>query len=351
MAIRASYKWPSRLPGSGGLSRRALLLLGPSVLSAQKAETIAFDLSLVDDAAVPNELFFVREHFPPPVGPSSAGWKVTVSGAVASATALSFDDLIALPRRTLPVTIECAENTAGGGLVSHAEWTGCSLAAALERASPTSAARFVRLSGADGFGHTIPLAKALHPDTLLVNAMNGEKLPVSHGFPIRAIVPGWYGMPSVKWLDRVEVLVDEPAAGPGYLRQTRSLLAGTRAGDPVSLGNVKSVFSRPMDGAILTRRGRFVVRGLGWAGEQRLRSVEVSIDGGKTWRPARLDGKSAPYAWVGWSWDWMISAPGEVELMVRASDDLGRRQPQERDASRVDSYEWDAWQSIRVTVL
>jgi DMSO/TMAO reductase YedYZ molybdopterin-dependent catalytic subunit len=328
------------LPGSGRLSRRALLLGAAATLQGQKAETTAFDLSLLDDPAVPNELFFVREHFPQPAALSSAGFKIAVGAA-----SVSFDDLVALPRRILPVTIECAENPVGGGLVSHAEWTGCSLSAVL----PKTEARFVRLTGADGFSHTIPIAKALHPDTLLATNMNGEKLPTQHGFPVRAIIPGWYGTGSVKWLQRIELLASEPAAA-GYVRQTRSLLAGVSEEGAVMEGGVKSVFSRPMDGAILSKRGRFVVRGAAWAGEQRVRTVEVSVDGAKTWQPARLEPNPPPYSWVRWSWDWKIAAAGEFELSVRATDDKARTQPQERASNRIDNYEWDAWQTIKVVV-
>jgi DMSO/TMAO reductase YedYZ molybdopterin-dependent catalytic subunit len=339
MAIRVSYKWPSRLPGSSRLSRRALLLGAAAKVQGQKAETTAFDLSLLDDAAVPNELFFVREHFPQPAALSAAGWKIAVDAGV-----ISLDDVLALPRRTLPVTIECAENPAGGGLVSHAEWTGCSLSAVL----PKTDAPFVKLTGADGFSHTIPIAKALHPDTLLATNMNGEKLPAQHGFPIRAIIPGWYGTGSVKWLQRIELLTAEPAEA--YVRQTRSLLAGVSNEGAVREGGVKSVFSRPMDGAILTKRSRFIVRGVAWAGEHQVRGVEVSVDGSKTWQPAHLEPNPPPYTWVRWSWEWKIAAAGEFDLAVRATDDQGRTQPQERASNRIDNYEWDAWQTIRVLV-
>src|SRR5206468_3324474 len=129
----------------------------------------------------------------------------------------------------------------------------------LARASPGAEARFVKLSGADGFSRAIPLEKAMHPDTLIAHNMNGEKLRVKHGFPLRAVVPGWYGMDSVKWLRSVEVLAgDIPAQS--YFRQVRSLLAGARPDGPVTAMNVKAAFSRPLDGAILTGR-RFAVHG------------------------------------------------------------------------------------------
>src|SRR5947209_15091493 len=143
-------------------------------LRAQKAEVSSFDFSLLDEGTTPAELFFVREHFPAP-SLSSAGWVFSVSGAISNPLKMPFDDLAGLPLRALPVTIECAENPVGGGLISHAQWSGVSLGSLLEKARPGADARFVRLSGADGYSRTIPLAKAMHPDTLLAYQMNDEK--------------------------------------------------------------------------------------------------------------------------------------------------------------------------------
>ncbi len=351
MGTRASYKWRSKWPGDGGrplLSRRALLASAfVSVASAQKAEVSNFDWSLLDEPAVPAELFFIRDHFPAP-NVSSAGWKLSVVGAVADRVEISLDDLGTLPRKTLPVTIECAENPVGGGLVSHAIWAGFSLSAVLERSRPTPDARFVRLAGADGFSRAIPIEKALDPNILLATSMNGEKLPVSHGFPLRAVIAGWYGMDSVKWLRKIEVLASE-TDNTGYERLTRSLLLGTRPAGPVSSMNIKSAFSRPLDGAILTGR-RFIIRGAAWAGENRVRRVEVTADG-KSWQSARLGSEPQPYSWAQWTYEWRIPVAGQYDLTVRAEDDRGRRQPAERAADRADEYESNAWQTVRVTVL
>src|SRR5436853_5925555 len=186
----------------------------------------------------------------------------------------------------------------------------------------------------------------MHPDTLIAHRMNDEKLPVNHGFPLRAVVPGWYGMDSVKWLRAVEVLAGE-APEQGYVRQVRSLLTGRRPAGPVTLMNVKSAFSRPLDGAILMGR-RFAVRGAAWAGENRVRQVEIKIelssDAGKAWQAARLLSVPQPYAWVHWSYDWNIRQAGSYELAVRAIDDRGREQPADRPSERIDDYEWNAWQ-------
>jgi DMSO/TMAO reductase YedYZ molybdopterin-dependent catalytic subunit len=338
------------------LSRRAFL--GGSLAAAAWAqqpapqpEISALDLSLLDAGLTPRESFFVREHFPQPTV-SAHGWTLQVNGAVATPAEISYDDLLREPRKTLPVTLECAENPVGGGLVSHAEWSGVALSSLLERAQPAAEARSVRLVAADGFQRTIPLEKAAHADTLLAHVMNGERLPEKHGFPLRAIVPGWYGMDSVKWLQRVEVLNEDvnTATGRDYLRLTRSMLLGVRPAGRVAAMNVKAAFSRPAAGAILTGR-KFTVRGAAWAGENRVRSVEVSVDAGKSWDPARLESEAQPYAWTYWAYGWKAPGAGMHELVVRAGDEAGRVQPAERARDRADNYEQDSWQSIRVTVI
>jgi DMSO/TMAO reductase YedYZ molybdopterin-dependent catalytic subunit len=316
-------------------------------LPAQKAEVGSFDFSLLDSWTTPADLFFVRDHFATP-RVSSAGWKLSVGGAVKNPLAISYDNLIGRARKVLPVTLECAENPSAGGLVSHAEWTGVRLAAVLQQAQPAPEASFVRMSGADGYSRSIPIAKAMHPDTLIAHQMDGEKLRLSHGFPLRAIIPGWYGMDSIKWLRDIELLIGD-CPEQDYQRQVRSFLTGTRRAGPVTAINVKSAFSRPMDGAILTSR-RFVVRGAAWAGANRVSLVEISTDGGKSWAAARLSSDPVPYAWAFWSYNWKIDGAGFHDLAVRATDDTGQRQPAERVSDRVDGYELNAWQAIRVTV-
>lgn len=347
----AYYKWLSKLPGDGGqigLTRRLFLASAVApALSAQKPELSNFDLSLLDRPATPNDLFFVREHFPTP-SVTSAAWTLKVSGAVAAPFEIPLDDLAVRPQKRVGVTLECAENPVSGGLVSHAEWTGLSLASLLKTARPVAEASTVRLTGTDGFSRAIPLAQAMGPDSLLALTMNGEKLPVNHGFPVRAIIPGWYGMDSVKWLRSIDVVLGEPPS-QDYAREVRSLLLGRQRAEAVTAMNVKSTFSRPLDGAILFGR-RFTLRGAAWAGENRVRRVDVSIDGGGSWRPALLESEAKPYAWVCWSHEWKIAGPGLYQLSVTATDDRGREQPAERPSNRLDDYEWNQRQLIQVTV-
>jgi DMSO/TMAO reductase YedYZ molybdopterin-dependent catalytic subunit len=354
-----------------GLVTASTALICPSRLAAQagntasprKAEISQFDLSLLGECHTPNELFFVREHLPAP-SIAAENWRLEIAGAVANPFVISYEELLLQPRQTLAATLECAENPAGGGLVSHAEWVGVSLRKLLEKAAPLDDARFVRLHGFDGnpsggvsYFRSIPLEKAMHPMTLLAHRMNGERLPMEHGFPLRAIVPGWYGMDWVKWLRQVEVNREDDAAQPsaaGYVRQVRSMLRGSRTEGPVREICVKSVFSRPMDGAILRGR-RFVIRGAAWTGEGSVQQVEISTDGGGTWHTAPLSasGCGAPqaYAWVLWAYDWTIPGPGEYSLVARAKDDKGRFQPAERPSERLDPYESNQWNRIGVTVV
>ncbi|MCI0422479.1 MAG: sulfite oxidase [Acidobacteria bacterium] len=330
---------------------------------SRKAEISSFDLSLLDDWLNPNDLFFIRDHFPAPAQ-SSSQWKLSLAGAVANPFEVTYEELLQQPRKTLAVTLECAENPVGGGLVGNAEWTGVSLALLLEKARPLPAAGFVRLSGADRdsvggacYVRTIPLSKALHADTLLVHRMNGEKLPDAHGFPLRAVVPGWYGMDSVKWLQKIELLTErgtDAVPEHSYLRRVQLPGTGQAATEPVTAMNVKAVFSRPLDGAILVGR-RFVVRGAAWAGENRVERVEVSTDGGHAWQEALVNtpGQTGlqAYSWVFWEFDWKIPASGRHELVVRATDELGRTQPAIRPAGKLDAYEQTAYQRVQCTVL
>lgn len=336
----------------GVVGGASVLCVRRSWSQAAKPEISSLDLSLLDEWLTPNSLFFVRDHSPAPTI-SSDTWKLSVGGAVGAPFEIPYDDLVQQPRKTLAVTLECAENPPGGGLVSHAEWSGVSVATLLARAQPRPEAGTVRLRGADGYSRTIPMAKALHPDTLLALTMNGERLPAAHGFPVRAVVAGWYGMDSVKWLQTLEVLHrEEDASGTRAYRRLESGVGGVRDAGPVTAMDVKSVFSRPADGAILIGR-RFTVRGAAWAGERKVATVEVSTDGGSSWEAARFSvGRPAPqpYAWVHWEYDWRISGPGSYELLCRATDDSGRVQPARRPADRADDYGLNTCQTVRVSV-
>src|SRR5437588_11659314 len=220
----------------------------------------------------PNRLFFVRNHFEVPAL-ELTGWRLHVGGCVAQAKTWSWDELGSLPERTVFATVECAGNGRsflkphvhgvqwGAGAIGHAEWTGVPLKAVLEQAGIKPGALEVLFEGWDSgsesdhpeemcFARSLPLAKALHPDTLLAYRMNGELLEPVHGFPVRLFVPGWYGVASVKWLKRIEVL-DRPFKGyfqtVKYTRQRRGR-KGTET-ELVGPMAVKSEILRPSAGA------------------------------------------------------------------------------------------------------
>jgi DMSO/TMAO reductase YedYZ molybdopterin-dependent catalytic subunit len=317
-----------------------LAVLGyPSHQWAQ-GEASYFDFSLLDDWLTPNDLFFLRHHSAiPTVAPD--GWTLSITGEVDAPYQVDYREL--KPSRSLAATIECAENSVGGGLVSNAEWTGIELSGLLGRAKPRSSARFVRLYGADDYVRTIPLSKATHPDSLIAVRMNGDELPVAHGSPARAVIPGWYGMDSVKWLSRVELAAEN--LDQMYQRRTQNGPAESVTGT-----QIKAVFARPLDGAIISGR-RFLVRGAAWAGEETISGVELSTDGGRSWRKVRLRDVARPYAWVRWELEWAIGAPGDYELVVRTADTAGRVSPATRDSSRLDGYEQNHYQRVLVRVL
>ena len=225
------------------------------LVEGEEPELSSFDLSLLDEPAVPNDLFFVREHFPQP-RVSAAGWKLSITGAVAKPFEISFDDISAAPRKVLPVTLECAENPVGGGMVSHAEWAGAPLASPDRKAQPKSGAR---LRPSLGSRWILAHDSARKSDaSRYAGRLRHEWREAARQAraSVRAIIPGWYGMDSVKWLREIADLIGTGVrqARNRYVRLTRSLLTGTRPAGAVTAMNVKSAFSRPVDGALLTSR-------------------------------------------------------------------------------------------------
>jgi DMSO/TMAO reductase YedYZ molybdopterin-dependent catalytic subunit len=279
-------------------------------------------LESVHGWVTPNRLFFVRNHFPMPTV-DRAAWKLRVGGLVDRPVEFRLDELSAMPQRSVFATVECAGNGRsflherqpgvqwGAGAIGHAEWTGVPVSAVLERAGLRPGAVDVLFEGADrgseadhpepmNFTRSLPLVKAMHRDTLLVLRMNGELLTADHGAPVRLFVPGWYGVASVKWLSRIEVL-DQPFRG--YYQSTKyTVQRRTAAGvETVVVGpmEIKSEIVRPQDGEMLGV-GTNRLFGIAWAGEEAIDRVEVSTDGGENWGAADLLNQPAPYCWVLW---------------------------------------------------
>jgi DMSO/TMAO reductase YedYZ molybdopterin-dependent catalytic subunit len=282
--------------------------------------------------------------------------------------AISLDELRRLPATTRVVTLECAGNSRvflvpqkpgaqwGLGGVGNAEWTGVPLAALLERAGILGNAREVVLEGADrghpaelpippepiSYSRSIKLGKALD-DVLIAYAMNGVELSPDHGFPARAIVPGHYGMASVKWLTHVRV-VEEPFLG--YWQTSDYAywddVDGIPVRRPLSVMKVKSEIARPAVGEVVRAGQPYVVTGAAWCGTSDVVAVDVTTDGGLTWAPATFLDPIHPNAWRRWSYEWKTpDRPGLRTLMSRARNAEGASQPDrfdERNFSYVVNY-------------
>jgi DMSO/TMAO reductase YedYZ molybdopterin-dependent catalytic subunit len=331
------------------------------VMREREPSNLEFPFSSLDGPIVPTHRFFVRSHFAIP-NIDVAQWRLEIDGAVEKPVSLSYEEFKKLPSKTLAATIECAGNSRGflvpkasgvlwefGG-IGNAEWTGVSLSDVLERAGIKEGAVEVVLEGADTgsinsdpkspgevhFERSLPLDKAKRPEVILAYKMNGKELTPEHGFPVRAVVAGWYGMASVKWLRRLTVTTT-PFLGFWQTSQYSywKRVDGRPSLVPVTEMQVKSSIARPSLHEQVPSGTAYRVHGAAWAGEADIAKVEVSVDGGSTWSPARLLGDSVPYCWRLWEYDWKTpQKPGTYRLMSRATDSRGRTQATKHDHDR-----------------
>ncbi len=295
----------------------------------------------------PNHVFFDRNQGAIPRRRIAlARWRLSVEGEIQTPLAFSFDDIRRLPKAIAADTLECsgngrsllAEKSAGNpwtvGGVGNAVWGGVWLRDVLNQAGLKPAAAHVafegfdRPSGASGvkFIRSIPLEKALST-TLLAYEMNGEPLPLKHGYPLRALALGWTGANCVKWLSRLTVM-DRPFAGFFMDNVYRVFQKGQdpATGEKVTGIKLKSIITQPLAGETLCA-GTVVVLGAAYAGTDRVAGVDLSFDDGTTWRAAQLIGPDEPFAWRQWQYVWTGAGTGEYTLMARATDGRGRRQP------------------------
>lgn len=302
----------------------------------------------------PNRLFFVRNHFEMPTI-DRARWRLRVGGCVERPLELSWEELTTMPARSVFATVECAGNGRsflkerapgvqwGAGAIGHAEWTGVPLRLVLEKAGLLPNALEILFEGADQgseadhpekmhFARSLPLKKALDANTLLVYRMNGDLLEPAHGFPVRLFVPGWYGVASVKWLERIEAIA-QPFRG--YFQSVKYTVQrrGWAGLETVVVGPMalKSEMIRPQPEAELGI-GMNRLFGVAWAGEEAVAAVEVSTDDGRTWSQSELLGPRVPYSWTMWEYLWEVAEPGHYSLLCRAISTGGHVQPIEHNA-------------------
>ncbi len=306
-------------------------------------------LQALAELITPTPLFYIRNHFDQPsIDPSR--WRLTVDGWVEHPREVSLDEVQRLPERTVLVTMECAGNGRAlmapaptgtpwaYGAVSTARFTGTPLCLLLDDVRLRQGVTEVIFVGADHgevapgrtvpFARSLPVAAACHPDTLLAWAMNGEPLTREHGFPLRLVVPRWYGVASVKWLTRISAQT-EPFEG--HFQTERYVYMSERRipdGMPVTLMRVRSIIARPTDGAHL-RFEPVEVAGAAWSGMGSISRVDLSVDGGHSWTAAELGTSPSPYAATPWRLLWTPLKPGTYPLLARATDSTGNSQPLE----------------------
>lgn len=308
-------------------------------------------LSGLDSWITPIERFYVRSHFSAIPDIDVSSWRLKVEGEVDTSMELSYEDLRSLPTRSLIVTLECAGNSRsyltppaeglrfGHGAVGNAEWTGVPLSELLLRAGPKKEVTEVLFEGADlgeeeeegltlqlGYARSLPIEQAMSEDTLVAYLMNGEPLEPSHGCPARLVVPGWYGMASVKWLHRVSLL-SRPYQGFFQSRRYVNITDGESLPqwEPVTSVQVKSLITRPRHGEVVSQ-DQYTVHGVAWSGVGTIKRQELSTDGGRSWQEAELLEPESAYAWRRWKFQWTSLTPGHFILMARATDSTGNTQ-------------------------
>ena len=348
----------------------------PGGISAEElglaARNHALPLEALRHELTPVGLHYLLIHFDIP-HVDAATWRLELGGRVERPVTLSLEELQARPARTLAVTLECAGN--GRSLLSPrplsqpwvqeavgtAEWTGTPLAPLLEEAGLEPDAVEVVFTGLDrgiqgdvehDYARSLPLDEALREDVLLAWAVNGVPLPPQHGFPLRLVVPGWYGMTHVKWLRSIAV-VDEEFRGWQQDVAYRLRESEDEQGTPVTRILPRSLLVPPGIPDFLTRTryldaGPCVVEGRAWSGWAPVERVEVSTDGGASWADAAVGEAPSRFAWSGWRYEW-DAAPGEHELLSRATDASGRTQPLEPEWN-FDGFCNNAVQRVRVVV-
>ena len=321
----------------------------------------------------PLGLHYLLIHFDIPAV-SASDYKLTIGGHVSKPLLLSLDDVKARRATTVAVTLECAGNGRArlsprpmsqpwlGEAVGNAEWTGTPLAPLLEEAGVRSGAVDVVFTGLDRgvqggvdqwYERSLSLADASRPEVLLAYAINGAPLPPQHGYPLRLIVPGWYGMTHVKWLRSITV-TDRPFSGYQQATAYHYRTVQGESGEPVTRINPRALMVPPgmpdfMSRTRFVEAGVHTVEGRAWSGKGAIVKVELSDDGGRTWSPAVLQTSSSPYAWRRWTFEWDATRPGEYELCVRATDEAGNVQPLETRWN-LEGVENNAVQRVAVVV-
>jgi DMSO/TMAO reductase YedYZ molybdopterin-dependent catalytic subunit len=293
---------------------------------------------------------------------------------VGSPLTLSLDEIKKMPATTITATLECAGNgraffepaVAGvqweKGAVGTARFTGVRMSEVLKKAGAKTTGINVELHGGDkppgtmpAFVRQVPMLKAMHPDTLLAWDMNGQPMTAPHGAPLRAVVPGWEGAYSVKFLAELNVLAKDTDSfwyATAYRYPSHRVAPGSAVDakdmEPLKGLAVKSLITSPANGASMTA-GKIAVAGFAWAGENDITKVDISTDNGATWLPARLTGEKANFTWRRFEFDFTATKPQSYLILSRATDSKGNMQPAVAQWNP-SGYLWNQYDSVRVEV-
>jgi DMSO/TMAO reductase YedYZ molybdopterin-dependent catalytic subunit len=320
----------------------------------------------------PKEYFYRRNHFSyPDITDSSC--QLHIDGLVEYPRTFTFSEILSLNIREVITVLECAGNRRhnynpkvygedwGDGALSLGVWKGVSLSELLALVGVQRTVREIVFTGRDNgepvnvSGHyyyqrSLPVKTALAPDTIIAFAYNGRPIPVRHGYPLRLIVPSWYAMASVKWLNRVTAISDS-FEGPfqtldyNYYPDLKTDIGKY----PVTRIRVNSLIQYPLDRSII-KTGIHQIEGIAWTGKGTISRVELSFDIGQTWMAATLRRPISRYSWTEWSFDWEAFKPGNYTILVRAYDSSGRVQPVEAKWNR-SGYGYNAVSKATVRIL
>ena len=349
------------------LSKEKLSLIIKSLIPENQETPIHFIMTDM----IGSKLFYRRNHFPYPHFTSSF-YFLPIGGSVHFPRTFSLQDIYSLPAKSVKVVLECAGNKRelfepkvfgeqwGKGAMSQGIWKGVPLRTLLQYTGLMDTAREIVFEGYDhgqrpdssrifSFSRSLPLEKALDPDTIIAYKYNDQPLPFKHGYPLRLIVPGWYAMASVKWLKKMTV-IDDAFKGPfqavDYVYYPKK--ENNHGKFPVTTMNVNSTIQYPLDRQLL-RTGIHEMKGIAWTGKGRITKVEISLDGGQTWHLCRNTSSSEKNSWVSWGYQWEVREKGEYTLQSRATDSQGNMQPIEPFWNRK-GYGYNAIDSIIVKV-
>jgi DMSO/TMAO reductase YedYZ molybdopterin-dependent catalytic subunit len=328
------------------------------------------------DYLTPIDRFFVRSHvYTPRI--DVASWQLTVDGHVTGPVQLTMADLRRMPLVDIVSVLECAGNGRrfyepsvaglqwGHGAVGNARWRGVRLKDVLTRAAVRAGARDVRFNGVDvpigtmpDFQRSLPIAKALDANTLLAFEMNGQPLPIEHGFPLRVVAPGWAGDSWIKWVTSITVLDREDDGfwmARAYRRPIDVVAPGTAVPlertQPVTSLRVKSVIATPVDGDVISVGAMTTIRGAAWSGDAGpVTAVDVSLDGGRSWSPATLPrNQRTDFGWRLWEYRWRPAGGGAHTILARARDAAGSVQPMEQQWNP-SGYQWNVVPRVTIDV-